>query len=107
MVQRPVHDSYLGATPDPTLRWARWARVSRCASAQGRCLSVPPIPDLVPWRNALDEPHRSLWHASARQAKRTTGRAAERRRPVVVGQLQVVPLSLKPVGAAALPVWLA
>jgi hypothetical protein len=28
-------------------------------------------------------------------------------RPVVVGQLQVVPLSLKPVGAAALPVWLA
>ncbi len=31
----------------------------------------------------------------------------KRRRPVVVGQLQVVPLSLKPVGAAALPVWLA
>lgn len=27
--------------------------------------------------------------------------------PSLVGQLQVVPLSLKPVGAAALPVWLA
>ncbi|MFI6071337.1 SRPBCC domain-containing protein [Actinoplanes sp. NPDC051343] len=33
--------------------------------------------------------------------------AGDRRRPVVVGQLQVAPLSLKPVGAAALPVWLA
>jgi hypothetical protein len=28
-------------------------------------------------------------------------------RPVAATQLQVVPLSLKPVGAAALPVWLA
>jgi hypothetical protein len=25
-------------------RTMRWARVSRCASAQGRCLSAPPIP---------------------------------------------------------------
>jgi hypothetical protein len=107
MVQRSAHYSYLGAPPGPHgALGALGARVTVCVGP-GPVLIGSPIPDLVPWRNVLDEPHRSLWHASARQAKRTTGRAAERRRPVVVGQLQVVPLSLKPVGAAALPVWLA
>lgn len=38
----------------------------------------------------------------------TTGRGRENGAgPSWMGQLQVVPLSLKPVGAAALPVWLA